>query len=215
MTNINLRAAAVAALVHFSVAVPAGASVVGGEVDFDETRCPGNCAGSAVNPFTGVNSIATVSTTIASDPVSLGGDLVEASYLGGNSFGFEFSNVSNPSLGGIISGIDLDDPDSEITSITISYTGETDNAMLFSAFLPHSIAVFVETADPDEAALITDLTVQVDLALSAPPDSEVVTNTGTGTGPVTDPSPVPLPAGLPMMLAALGGLGLMARRTRS
>jgi len=101
MTDIRLRAALVAALVHFSIATPAGASVVGGEVDFDETRCPGNCAGAAVNPFTGVSSINTTKTAIGTDPVSLGGDLVKGEYKGGNSFGFNFANLSNPSLGGI------------------------------------------------------------------------------------------------------------------
>lgn len=201
MTILTTRAAAVAALLHFAVATPAGANVIAGDVNFDETRCPGNCTGSAVNPFGGTNSIATRTATIGTDPVSLGiADFVEGLYLGGNAFGFNFANLTNPSLGGIISGIDLDGSSSEITEITVSYTGEIDNAMLFSAFMPNAVAVFVETADTSGGA-ITDLSVAVDLAIS-----------GASTDPQASVTPVPLPAGLPLALAGLAALGLASRR---
>ena len=45
-------------------------------------------------------------------------------------------------------------------------------------------------------------------------DSIVVGDGEPGPGPGPGPSPIPLPAGLPLLLGALGGLGLISRRRK-
>ncbi len=202
MIEINKRAALTVAALFMAIASPAGANVVNGEVTFEETRCPGTCTGTAVNPLLDTVSLGQMTTNLTG-PMSLGStSLVEGQYLGGNSFGFDFQSILNPSMGGIISGIDFDTAGTEIDGITVSFDGELEDAILFAAYTADSVAVYIEATAAGSSSVEAGRAT-IDLTLNAPTTNSVE---------VTGVTAVPVPGGLPLMLAGLAGMGFVVRR---
>jgi len=202
MIKKNVRAALTVAALFMAIASPAGANVVSGDVTFEETRCAGDCTGTAVNPLLDTISLGGIDTEMTG-PGSLGRtSLVEGFYLGGDSFGFDFASVLNPSMGGIISGINFENAGTAINGITVSFDGTLNEAILFAAYTSDSVGVFIEKTTIGSSSVEAGR-VTVDLVLNVPVIDPVA---------VTSVTAVPLPGTMPLLLAGLAGVGFVTRR---